>query len=204
MIKKQRAPNYVYRIRERIVRWKLEGIPAKIGANIERILGMLSSLVAPRIASAVLSTLLNRWCTPRRFQNRDSSLNVCLLGCPGLAEDSIEHYAHCACVRNVACRYLALGHAWHSNLQHFMLADDTLDDSRTLVCMTVLIYATYTATNIVRNKGASPFLQNDAIELVKQCCRNGVMGHSHSTKIINRCWINNKALRPRTPGQPQT
>ena len=185
MIQRLRLPNFEYRIRDRTRRWNLEGIEARIGAKIHRRLYFLPSLVAPRVASAVFSTLWNRWCTPRRFQRRHVKENVCLLGCGGLAEDSIEHYARCRCIRRVADSYLALRGVLEVNIDHFMLTADALEDSHIYTCVATLVYAAYTATNTIRAEGAIPLAADGTFEMVKQCCRNGVMGHSSSCKILD-------------------
>ena len=198
MIKTSATPNFEYRMREKCKRWNLKGVEAITGATIIKRLKLLQTRVAPKVSSAVLSTLFNRWCTPRRFQNRSSPLNRCLLGCPPLAEDSIEHYAHCKCIRQAAIRFLAIPASCEINMQHFMLASDTLKDADILVCTAILIYAAYTATNIVRERGAAPLEENDAFELVKQCCRNGVKGHGDCMKLLDGRWPNADSSRRRT------
>jgi hypothetical protein len=55
--------------------------PAWQAERTLRNLHELSSLVTPRVWSAVFSTIWNRWTTARRFQQRESSNNVCALGC---------------------------------------------------------------------------------------------------------------------------
>ena len=57
-------------------------------------------------------------------------MNVCLLGCGGLAEDSIEHYARCRAVRAVANSSLRLGRTLTIDIDHFMLSSDDLRDMR--------------------------------------------------------------------------
>ena len=106
-IKRLEQPVFIYRIREKIRRWHLPCVEAR--SSISRNLCSLRTLVSPRVQSACFSTIWNRWCTPRRFQKRDSGDNRCLLGCGGCAEDSIGHYARCRAVRRTADSYLALG-----------------------------------------------------------------------------------------------
>lgn len=107
-IKAKRKPNFGYRLRHKLDRRKLGGVEAITAATIEKRLGVLRKLVAPRVQAAVFSTLWNRWCTPRRFQRRGCQENQCLLGCGGMAEDSIEHYSFCKAVRAVASSMLFL------------------------------------------------------------------------------------------------
>ena len=168
-----------------------------MGAKIHCRLNLLLSLAAPRVASAVFSTLWNRWCTPRRFQRRHAKENVCLLGCGGLAEDSIEHYARCRCIIRVADDYFAVRGVLEVNIEHFMLTADALKDNHIYTCVATLVYATYTATNTIRAEGAIPLAADVAFEMVKQCCRNGVMGHSPSCKILDGRWTQLRVSRPR-------
>ena len=127
------------------------------------LLSQLKFLVAPRVQSACFSTTWNRWCTPRRFQNRSSKLNVFLLGFGGLAEDSIEHYSRCRAVRAVASSFLCLGRTLTVDIDHFMLSSEVFRDSPdVLICVAVLIYATYTSTNHLRFRGAVPLPPDQA------------------------------------------
>ena len=180
-IKMNRQPNFVYRIREKITRWKLPGVEAKVGAVIANRLMILQGSTAPRVQAACFSTLWNRWCTPRRFGKRSSPANVCLLGCAGWAEDSIEHYVHCKAVRRVANSFLKLGPT--VGMEKFMLSDEALGDQESLVCMAVLICATYNTANRLRCKGR---LEHEgAVEALQQGCRNAVMGHRPSMKVVD-------------------
>ena len=70
MIKKRSQPNFEYRFRARVARWKMEGVVAHTSIRILTRLRELNRLVAPRVQSAMFSTLWNRWCIPRRFQRR--------------------------------------------------------------------------------------------------------------------------------------
>ena len=179
-------PNFEFRIREKIQRWHLPGPAATVARRITKRLGELQGLVAPRVQSACLSTLFNRWCTPRRFQQRDSHRNRCLLGCPGLAEDSIEHYVHCGTIHAVADTYLHMRQYFPLQAEHFMLASRVLQDGEVLTCMAILTYAAYMATNHYRQSGA--VCREVAIESLKQHCRNAVRRHSSSVRILDRRW----------------
>ena len=68
MIKNLNHPNFQYRIREKLTRWKLGGVEAKLGAIVHRRMLALQKTVAPRVQAAVFSTIWNRWCTHRRYQ----------------------------------------------------------------------------------------------------------------------------------------
>ena len=148
---------------------------------------MLPGLVTPRVQGACLSMLWNRWCTPRRFQNRESPDNRCVLGCGGAAEDSIEHYVHCKSIRKVAYSFLRLGRLGNLNKEHFMLAYGGFsNDAETLACMAVLIYAAYNATNCYRQTGGTD--STTAVQHMEQQCRNAAMGHRKLSRILDSRW----------------
>ena len=71
------------------------------------------------------------------------------------------------------------------------------EDPESLVCVAVLVYAAYTSTNKVRMTGAIPLSHNVACELLKQNCRNAVMGHCGSSRVIDARWCVGDASRSR-------
>ena len=80
-----------YRIRRKLARWRLPGLPRIVAERFERHLQTIRSRVPPRVCAAVFGTAWNRWVTARRFQNRNVRVNVCVLGCGADTNDSIEH-----------------------------------------------------------------------------------------------------------------
>ena len=79
-----------------------------------------------------------------------------------------------------------------------MLASEALrDDPDILICVAVLIYSTCNSTNHLRVKGAVPLPFKDATELLKQNCRNAVMGHSGSAKVVDGRWRGGDMVRAR-------
>ena len=80
----------LYRLRHRLGRWGLDLFPRIAAQRCMLMLRRLARLVAPRVWAAVYRTLLNGWCTSRRFQQAGS----CVFGCRHY-EDSIDHYLGC-------------------------------------------------------------------------------------------------------------
>ena len=78
-----------------------------------------------------------------------------------------------------------------------MLTADILEDEDTFTCVAILVYATYMATNAIRAEGANPMAIDDACEMVKQCCRNGVFGHSSSCRLLDGRWAQSRLVRAR-------
>ena len=172
-----------------MTRWRLIGIEARAGETIHKNLSMIRELTAPRVQSACLSTTWNRWCTPRRFKDRDSPKNLCLLGCGGLAEDSIEHYARCRAVRRTSDLFLKLSGYFELDLIHFVLASEALhQDNTILTCISILIYSVYRSTNIIRARDEGPASEDTAREMLEQNCREAMMGHVASTRILDSRW----------------
>lgn len=124
-IKELYKPNFKNWTRERNFHWKLTGVEANVAANLARRPAGIHELVAPRVQAACFSTIWNRWCTFRRYQQRRSPRNICMLGCEGMAEDSIEHYVHCKAARKVAGSFLRLAHLFPLERQHFLLSAET-------------------------------------------------------------------------------
>ena len=155
---------------------------------------LLSNLVAPRVGSAVFSTIWNRWTTHRRFQRRSEASNRCLLGCAPGAEDSVEHYAVCPCTRELASRYLRLDPVLQVNLYTFTCCNPHIQSTEDLVTSGLLVYAVYRATNHIRR---TPLPPNACIyDALAQWAREGARGHSRSSRILDSRWHQD---RPRTP-----
>ena len=84
-----------------------------------------------------------------------------MFGCTGFAADSIEHYAYCAVVRQVALRHLRLSlRTPPDGLADFVLASQMPGQPQpatVLVRMALLVYASYTAFNNAKClEGAGP------------------------------------------------
>ena len=159
-------------------------------------LHVLSSLVAPRVASACFSTIWNRWTTRRRFQQRTSKHNQCQLGCGGDAEDSIEHYSRCARVRNFGARVLKF-QSEHISLHTFLLCDPRICTEEELTKSALLIYATYRAFN--HYKHAAPPTSADVHDALNQWCKEGVKGHTLSSRTLAKIWKPSAQLTPLPP-----
>ena len=120
-----------FRVRHKLERWALDNSsrhphvvlsvrqrpPAALSNRCLRNLHCLCDLVPPRVISAVFGVIWNRWTTHRRFQKRQADSNVCQLGCPRTAEDSLEH------VREVGTRFLKLHPLQQINAHTFLMCN---------------------------------------------------------------------------------
>ena len=82
-------------MRHKLDRYVLSGLPGVTAPRMARMMQFLQAAVNPRVAAAVLRTLWNGWTTEHRFQGS----GTCVLGCSSWAEDKVEHYAVCPCVK---------------------------------------------------------------------------------------------------------
>ena len=139
----------------------------------------LAQLVSPRVHASVFGSIWNRWCTLRRFQFRGR----CRL-CQSLhSEDSIEHYAFCSVVKELAARRLRLDTQRHVNLHTFTLTNPCLNTKQLLSRAALLIYATYRALNFQRR--ASTALHGE--ELYNAMCQwvvEGARGHAQTCQVL--------------------
>jgi len=172
------------RMRQKLRRWQMPGLPRIISDRANRRLVKLRDLAPPRVCAAMLSTLWNRWTTKRRFQQRGR----CVLLCSETASDCIEHYANCPVVRRSALRHLNLRlRPWPHALVDFMglsgppTANHPSDAA--LARTALLVYATYIVTNAARHK--SPADMTEAMDMMKQAIWEGARGHEKCTRSLH-------------------
>ena len=139
------------RIRYKLSRWKLPGMPRTNAVRMQKNLQLLSGLVPPRVCAAVFGTAWNRWCTRRRFQQRASSSNICKFGCSLSAEDSLEHYSRCRVVRECHRCELGLSSGWL--LPEWIGTHSINREDRDRSLWAVGAYATYKVYNAARHAG---------------------------------------------------
>ena len=201
LLLRHEAPSALERVRHNLKRWKLSDMsrrphvmlsvrqktPSWQAEKTLHNLRLLGNLVPPRVVAAVFSTIWNRWTTHRRFQQRSSVTNVCSLGCSKEAENSIEHYANCACVRELGTRYLRLQGRQQINSHTFMLCNPKLTTQEDLTKAALLVYATYRAVNHQRH---NPPLPHGAIyNAMTQWVREGALGHRCATQVMQKRWL---------------
>ncbi len=172
------------RMRHKLGRWGLMGLPAHTAARCIRALQRLKTGVPPRVRSAVLRTMWNGWCTHRRFQQSGS----CCFQCgSGYHEDSIEHYAHCPVVRGCATKYLRIFPSSNHTGQFIVLGvNEGIPNREDLIARALWVYATYRAHNILR---FAPLAEGEeAGDLLKQLAKEGAMGHPEASAVLDSRW----------------
>jgi len=200
-IKNHYRPDPICRIREKVSRWfdlhrpgprdhsigfLLAGPPAHIAGRIHRHLLLLPTLVPPRVCAAVWRVLFNGWCTERRYQRRRSTSNVCVLGCSGDAEDSIEHYCCCPVIQDTLRHKLRIVVPNGQALSFWMLNERFHAREEYLISSALIVYASYMATNKYRHKGRATY--DRAKDALGQFLIQGVAGHAAATAFLDHRW----------------
>ena len=124
----------------------------------------------------------NRWCTARRFQED----GTCVFGCPGEAQDSIEHYAHCPSQVSFARTKLHIPAEHSGSLQAFMCLNKNVDDDLRAI-LVINLYACYAARNAMKHHHDPQACFNVA-ECMLQFAKQAVFGHAKSRDVFAR-WV---------------
>ena len=165
-------------MRHKLTRWNLSGFPRHNARRALSNLRRLQGLVPPRVHSAVLGSLFNRWVTAKRFQQAS---RPCRLGCAG--DDKIEHYLRCRILHSFAARRLDLHilpeHRWPA----LLLVHEHSDLQLTRIA--VFHYVAYRAVNIIRHKRPRLDVDSDAERdrLLQQLVVEAVRGHASARRI---------------------
>ena len=206
------APHPTFRVRHKLSRWGLQDAsvhPPPPGTSCRRNtpgwqarralanLQLLPSLVPPRVCGAVFSTLWNRWCTHRRYQQRHAPHNRCVLGCGGAAEDSIEHYCRCPVTKHALERRLNLRQSEYANLHSFLLCNGNIRTLEELTSIALLIYAVYNATNHYRRNAFGQ--DTDVHDAIAQWIREGAKRHGRATRTLDNRWNPERREKPIPP-----
>ena len=136
----------------------------------------------PRLSAAVLSTLLNRWCTERRFQRE----GPCLFGCVDQA-DSIEHYLACRVFRTFTRTFLGSCSPALEDREWHLLAHEALDSPGKIVKVAIGLYAAYRATQRLRRlppHQRAALSQDEISRMLQQAAREGVRGHARTIALM--------------------
>ena len=184
---KKARPDAVARVRAKLCRWNLAGVPNITANRCTRTLDHLGRLVPPRVCAAVWKTIWNGWTTARRYQKKGN----CLLCCGGrYAEDSIEHYARCSVVREVGRTFLGMQQSsydkWLGNFITLGVNSCKVDDNM-LTLRAVLVYAIFRTTNQLRHR------PTDSVELARdmvcQFAKEAVRGHDKATQLLDNAFV---------------
>ena len=160
-------------------------------------LHVLAQLTPPRVRAAALGTIWNRWTTSRRFQQRGSEANKCVLGCGATAEDSVEHYCCCPRTKEVAFRCLRLCTNTQVNIHTFTLCNPSVTTREDLTLTALLIYAVYRGTNFFRHHRAHQ--PEEVFNALRQWLREGALRHPFATRVLDGVWKQSRSCTPIPP-----
>ena len=173
----------VERIRSKLSRWNLFGIPNHTANRVAMAFQHLRDLVPPRVCAAVWKTMWNGWTTARRFQQ----CKPCVFGCGSMCNaDSIEHYARCTITIDSARNFVGLRRSHYSTwLGDFVVLglNHGKVDGRTLTLRAIVVYAVMRATNLLRHHPAIG--DNVATDMVQQFAKEAVRGHGKASAVLD-------------------
>lgn len=162
----------------RLARWSaLTDLPLSTDALRGRAQRVLKSIecTPPSTRWAVVRLWLNGWCTARRFQRREPCA-FC-----GQMEDSVEHFARCPIIREVANERLSLGLAADDPLRFLLL--DGVERATVAWCRhAAYIHAVFATHNASRHGKLTGRVQDRLWAEVRGLC----MQHS---SLIRTCGL---------------
>ena len=194
LLYKRRAYDQTERLRHKLDRWGLPGLPGRNAIRCGKMLRMLHTCVPPRFRTAVWRTLFNGWCTSRRFQKQ----GACCFRCQSwIQEDSIEHYAICPIVKDFARRRLNIHPAsWERCL--FITLDSIKGTygKEDLARHALWVYAVYKAHNFLRYRPLDEDVQ--PLDVLAQYAVEGTLGHPFAMNCLEGLFVQ-ALLRNWTP-----
>ena len=148
MIKLKFAETYyeASRLRQKMCRWSLTGVPRFLEERVLRNFKLLSSKCPPRVLASYFRALWNGWCTSRRMRTmagHSGAIVPCSL-CGG-GQDSLEHYSLCEVFWSFCCKArpagLGLAQSIRSREAFFLLVPGMEEDD--CIRMAFGIYALF-------------------------------------------------------------
>ena len=134
---------------------------------------------------AFLRTVLNGWCTLRRFQ----SVGKCAFGCT-LGKDELEHYLVCRKVWDFGYRWLALVMPLTQAEAVSQLVGVSLLSDEQNMKLALLVAAAYRAHNIWRHSGRQ---DGAAFAFLPQALREAVREHGGAMRAVDVAWASERA-----------
>ena len=172
--------NAEFRIRHKLERWRIPTPVSLLARRAHNRLQRAFDLVPPRVAVVLFSTLWNRWCTARRFQEE----GTCIFGYSGQNLDSVEHDSVCPKQTAFAKHTLHIPEAHVGSLTSFFGLDPNISDDLLTIIM-INTYTCYTARN--KLKHCRPDRQHgNYSSLMLQIAKQGTFGHSRSRQLLER------------------
>ena len=154
LLERRCGGNALNRIRSKLERWKLPGLPRGTAEGVLDYLKVAFRLAPPRVSMSYFGLVWNRWCTSRRFQQNDKCV---LCGKVG-TRDSVEHYASCVTVLLLASYMVGTIPSnldtYASRIAYFFGLPSKRKEDR--LRHLSWVHAVYTRQNSCRSAGAPP------------------------------------------------
>ena len=176
-------------VRRRLERWVRsyrhdfpEGISfPRLVAQVVDFIRFAAVRISPCVAAAVWSTLLNRWCTSVRFQQRDRG---CLFQCRSPASsDCIAHYLSCPLVQDVSQQLFGLPKKYCRGMAISLgICEDMCEETST--SLAIRTYLVYMAFNTARCSPTSPFSRPRSLLHYCQYARDGLAPTSPAPRRV--------------------
>ena len=137
-------------LRRRLDRWTIPALPGHRIRRLQSALRRLGPLVPPCVWAATLKAMMDGWTS----KDRARPAAFCCFGCQE-SSDTIAHYARCVEVKRLTSTTLRLAEpCFEDKLEDFLLLRKSLGDTQ-LAMGALRVYATFIATNAVRNGRAA-------------------------------------------------
>ena len=186
----------IARMRRKLERFQLGGLPGTTANRMVRVLQMLQSSVNPKVVAAVLRTIWNGWTSEHRFQGS----GTCVFNCKHWTENRVEHYAVCPYVIQFGRKVLNIHPPPSTNPAGLFLTlglhEATVTDTD-IIRRAIWVYATYRAVMELSHDEDSDDGEplGNAQELLKQFAKEAVEGHGPSTAILDSCFLRRPTQR---------
>jgi hypothetical protein len=181
----------IARMRSKLARWSLRGLPGKTAHVFLRSLLRVKHHFPPKVSSAVLRTAWNGWCTRRRFQKS----GPCLFGCNSFMQgDSLEHYAGCiVCVRFLR-KHLHYQRPIDRGHLVALAANSGTHSDEDIVRLAVWAFTLYKTFNHLRTRQGPTLSAEDLESFMTTVMWEAVQGHELTARYLRNCWDANARL----------
>lgn len=170
-------------LRRRLERWPVPALPARRACRFMQNQECIRGMIPPRVMAAMIRTVMNGWCTTRRFQGHWRE-NRRRFGCDAGA-DAIEHYIYCRQVWQAGWVVLRISRPPTPEERWEALLGLGRHPPNLAAKFALLNYGAYRAHNIARNNRHAGQAQAGTLT---QAIREGATEHPIATHLITTAW----------------
>jgi len=175
----------VARTRFKLTRWNLSGLPGATADAFLKSMDRVKQFLPPKVASGILRTAWNGWCTKDRFQQS----GPCLFGCGSFTQaDSLEHYAGCSVCVGFLRKHLHVRGAINRGHLIVLGANSGRHRDEDIVRLAVWAYVLYKTFNHIRHRQGMTLSTKDLESYMASIMWEGVAGHEQAERYLRACW----------------